>query len=462
MRYLNAERIKADAAGAPLKWEAYKALLYARLKDSTAAHTLIDFTIKPREDGLPVSLWAAERRAERELLTKDNTAMAEATWMQFVLSFVPNEERIILQVPNERDAAALNAGAGYLMTDFEAAVAASDHNTFKRFRQSACTDPLAKRIIAVHKAIAFADSAKGNQKQKVNPDSNLKKKVISANEKSPKLPSAANEKSPKAPSTADAWKSKPAFSGDALKKLDTTVPGGCDTLFKAGTLRKKLLDRVKAKQCVRCGSAAHLRSACPDPRGPFEDDFDRGPAFWSKQHRATFGVTSAFHGSLCLRVHSPAGVVGIDTMSDVTTALRGSLTSVRPCPALPLQHLGGTTALTRHGRLCLGSLGSVDAYVATADQLPPHCVAILGMPDITRLGLSVDHILHHNGCDIDAACAAPVARARFAPDDAVWTQPRAVPLHPRPPISAKTTPAQQFPGRESGRETRGRENFGSS
>ena len=33
MRYLNAERIKADAAGAPLKWDAYKALLYVRLKD---------------------------------------------------------------------------------------------------------------------------------------------------------------------------------------------------------------------------------------------------------------------------------------------------------------------------------------------------------------------------------------------------------------------------------------------
>jgi hypothetical protein len=192
--------------------------------------------------------------------------------MQFVLSFVPNKERIILKVPNEKDAAAFNAGAGYLMTDFEASVAASDHNTFKRFRQAACTDPLAKRIIAIHKAILSADSAKGIQKQKTDSrEASPKKKNILANEKSSKLPSAS-----------DAWKSKPAFSGDALKKLDTTLPDGCDTLFKAGTLRKKLFDRAKTKQCARCGSSAHLRSACLDPRGPFEGDFDRGPAFWSK------------------------------------------------------------------------------------------------------------------------------------------------------------------------------------
>ena len=126
-----------------------------------------------------MSLWAAERRAEREPLTKDYTVMAEATWMQFVLSFVPNEERIILKVPNEKDAAAFDAGAGYLMTDFEAAVAASDHNTFKKFRQAACTDPLAKRIIAIHKAILSADSAKGIQKQKTDSrEASPKKKLF--------------------------------------------------------------------------------------------------------------------------------------------------------------------------------------------------------------------------------------------------------------------------------------------
>ena len=78
-RYLHAERVKAAnaATSVTLKWGKYRALYLARLKNDTRSTDLLKFVLTPREDGLDITLWVAERRSERSLLEKDGTQMAE-------------------------------------------------------------------------------------------------------------------------------------------------------------------------------------------------------------------------------------------------------------------------------------------------------------------------------------------------------------------------------------------------
>jgi hypothetical protein len=67
-------------------------------------------------------------------------------------NFAPPEERLALKVPAEKDRPAFNNNAGYTMRDLEDSVAAIDPRTLRRFRQQLCADPLAKRIVQLHKA----------------------------------------------------------------------------------------------------------------------------------------------------------------------------------------------------------------------------------------------------------------------------------------------------------------------
>ena len=69
-RFLNAERISNAALNPPtiLHWADYKFLCLSRLKDTKKSEDLMDHLMKVREEGLPVYLWIAERRAERDLL----------------------------------------------------------------------------------------------------------------------------------------------------------------------------------------------------------------------------------------------------------------------------------------------------------------------------------------------------------------------------------------------------------
>ena len=76
--------------------------------------------------------------------------MAESTWMAFTLHFVTNDERVILKVPADKDMKAHNAGAGYLVSDLETALIATDPTTFKTFSHRQCHDPLAKRVLLSH------------------------------------------------------------------------------------------------------------------------------------------------------------------------------------------------------------------------------------------------------------------------------------------------------------------------
>jgi hypothetical protein len=140
-------------------------------------------------------------------------------------------------------------------------------------------------------------------------------------------------------------------------------------------------------------------------RANFEDDFDTGPSFWQKQHRPQVRMSSGssdnVSASKCLYVRTVCGVAGIDTFSDVETALAVVLNNIRPAPACSVQHLGGVTSFSSVGDLSVDPLlPIVTCYVVTEGQLPPGCVAMLGPVAITKLGLSLDRIAFKPGCTV--------------------------------------------------------------
>jgi hypothetical protein len=102
-RFLNAERATAEsgASPVPLKWKNYRKLLLDRVEDDARAIDLLDFLLKARDDGLMISLWVAERRAERTLL--------ETLWLEHVFHYVSSHEKQMLNVPAEKDRAAFNS-----------------------------------------------------------------------------------------------------------------------------------------------------------------------------------------------------------------------------------------------------------------------------------------------------------------------------------------------------------------
>ena len=77
-RFLNAERLKAEALALPLilTYNQYKALLLARTQNSELTQDLLTYILKPREEGCPVYLWVAERTSESNLLTANGLAMS--------------------------------------------------------------------------------------------------------------------------------------------------------------------------------------------------------------------------------------------------------------------------------------------------------------------------------------------------------------------------------------------------
>jgi hypothetical protein len=63
-RYLNAERLKAEAEDPPraLTYLEYTELFLQRTQNSELTQDLLSYILKPREEGCPIYLWAAERR----------------------------------------------------------------------------------------------------------------------------------------------------------------------------------------------------------------------------------------------------------------------------------------------------------------------------------------------------------------------------------------------------------------
>ncbi len=71
-----------------------------RTQNSELTQDLLSFILKPREEGCPIYLWAAERISESNLLTANGLAMSDQAWLAYTLAFITPEERQILDVPS--------------------------------------------------------------------------------------------------------------------------------------------------------------------------------------------------------------------------------------------------------------------------------------------------------------------------------------------------------------------------
>jgi hypothetical protein len=171
-RLLNADRLKALAKDEAFGYAAHKKLLMQQFKDDAEEEDLLTYFEKPREEGLPVTLWVAERRAGRSLLEKDGMKMKEKSWLTYTLIFLSSDERTILDIPANRDLPTYMGGtrdpAGYTMEDLEESVSISDPEGFKRFRHNMVSNPLAKRILHRHRAVLSASKVPTSDGTKVS------------------------------------------------------------------------------------------------------------------------------------------------------------------------------------------------------------------------------------------------------------------------------------------------------
>jgi hypothetical protein len=82
-RYLNAERLKAEAEdpARALTYVEYTELFLQRTQNSELTQDLLSYILKPREEGCPIYLWAAERISESNLLTTNGLTMSDPAWL---------------------------------------------------------------------------------------------------------------------------------------------------------------------------------------------------------------------------------------------------------------------------------------------------------------------------------------------------------------------------------------------
>jgi hypothetical protein len=150
-RFLNATRIRFEERGVRMPFSSYK---------STILDSLLSYILKPRENNCTLSLWVAERVAERRLLGEDGIEMSEEAWLELVLAFVTSEERQTLRVPARDQRARGGEHEGYDVAQLQEALALCDSENFKRFRQANCADPVATRVVAIDRLVAGAAGKK--------------------------------------------------------------------------------------------------------------------------------------------------------------------------------------------------------------------------------------------------------------------------------------------------------------
>ena len=141
---------------------------------------------------------------------------------------------------------------------------------------------------------------------------------------------------------------------------------------------------------------------------------------------------------------------GVDTQSDVSTCLPCNLSAVRTVDPVTVNHLSCSTVLQTVGTLQFDDCPALDVFSVPASQLPPDMVGILGMPDILRLGISLDRCLNRPCCSLSYARALPDSApapsqdrvAYFDPDRGIWTdRPPAPDSAPAPVFSTDVVDA---------------------
>jgi hypothetical protein len=403
-RFLNALRIREEEGGDCMPWRLYKTSLLERMQNSSTIDGLISFMLKPRENNCPISLWVAERIAQRRLLNDDGIEMSEDTWLELVLAFVTNEEKQTLLVPaRDRRGEYEDGGNGYGMVELQKrSLGRFDPSTFRKFQQSHCHDPVAVRVVSLHKLVT-------NEKAAHQPRGKAKPGLESHAAAKASSPAGAKAKDEKKPS---------------LPRKDGQVDQALYQTFPAKSLRRRLWDAIVKNKCPRCGGP-HLRVACPKPRQGWEDDFEKEGFFTKNPPKAQARVQLAGNSrnlphARILSVTCPLGRCLVDTCSDVSVARRDVLVDTHfVLDAIVVGHLGGEIVLEEVGTFELGSsVGSnpsvlVDVFVVEPHLLPAGVVALLGVADIRCLGLSLDAIMADPDCVWDRAIPVSfLARAR--------------------------------------------------
>jgi hypothetical protein len=276
-KYLNAERLKAEADQPTriLSYAEYKEQYLQRTQNSELTQDLLSFILKPREEGCPIYLWAAERISESNLLTANGLAMSDQAWLAYTLAFITPEERQILDVPSLAERALYDNGRGYTLADLEEAITVMDVTTLKRFRQNVCNDPVVIQILGLSKAKDGSSSVAPNlQKPRFPPKASPAAKESFAGEVPPRQGRTQGQ-------PRNSGESAKLDSPSSLPQKDGKVDMAQYAKYKEGGLRQKVHQAIRDKHCIRCWSSQHLRSSCPEPAKKWEEDFNKGKAeFW--------------------------------------------------------------------------------------------------------------------------------------------------------------------------------------
>jgi hypothetical protein len=172
-----------------------------------------------------------------------------------------------------------------------------------------------------------------------------------------------------------------------------------------------------------------FRVSCPKARQPWEDDFEKSDfftkKFTKKQVRVQLSSNLSTPDAEILSVASSLGLCIVDSCSDVTLARRDVLSRLHLVPSpVVIAHLGGETILREAGSLQLGVPGEDASQVTLHDvlaegiqDLPAGVVALIGVADVRRLGLSLYAILANPGCNWTDALPSRRPARGFAAED---------------------------------------------
>ncbi len=256
-RFLNAMRIREEENGDCMPWAQYKSALLERMQNSSTIDGLISFILKPRDNACPIGLWVAERIAERRLLNDGGIEMSEDTWLELLLAFITNEEKQTLQVPARDRRATFVNGAGYDVLTLQRSLNRFDPATFRKFQQTHCHDPVALRVLSLHRLVAAEKAAPAPKAKRAELESHA----------------AAKQGTPPKAKANERFDKKASLPAKEEKPDQEHYAS-----FPEKSLRRRLWDAVVADKCPRC-SGPHLRIACPKPRQGWEDDFEKEDFF---------------------------------------------------------------------------------------------------------------------------------------------------------------------------------------
>ena len=407
---LNAERVKHLPK--IMDWATMKQHLFSHLDHTALEGELFDAMKLCRPEKTPIDVWLAQVETTKAVLPID-IRLPDRAWVLLLTSQFSLEERRSIQIPDRVENVAWD--------NVKNGVNACDPKNFPVYKFSMVKNRHGMRIIELHLAL------KEYRANKDKPDSH-------------KAPRDRNDRrSRQARATIKEGSDSPAEGGDlesktppkqvriTTKDVPHEKPNGVPEdlpNFKENSLRDRLLKRIKDSKCARCGGD-HLRSACSKPREKWEDDFEQ-PEFWTKkpasgtkklQNRSSLAFGPGSVITCHADVQPPTSdshtrcTLGLDTFSDVNTAPEHLLDDVHQIRPVEVVGTNGPVIHSRAGVMEIHTSqpwhyfwtqdNIVSVPFLVADNIPDGTDAILGIPGIRQLGVSIDRHLGDQTLNLD-------------------------------------------------------------